>query len=138
MEDHPCTWVDYAQYPNGISRDAAEQQLFQDVNENAIYPIRFLVTVPLAQKEFDALADFAFNIGPGNNLLSLQKGRGLASTTLLRQLNSGYYSAVPPQLHRFVYSGKQRLTGLVHRRNDEATLWITGIYYVTRAGKFVP
>jgi hypothetical protein len=60
----PCIPADFTQYPNGISPDAAEQLLFKDPFKNAMLPIKFLVSVPLAQKEFDALSDFTFNIGP--------------------------------------------------------------------------
>jgi GH24 family phage-related lysozyme (muramidase) len=131
-----CKQADFSQYPAGISPDAAEQLLFGDVYEKVVFPIKFLVSVPLAQKEFDALTDFTFNLGAGNSLASLQAGRGLASTTLLRVLNFGYYSAVPAEMGRFKFSGGVVVPGLVRRRNDEASLWITGIYFAN--GKLIP
>jgi lysozyme len=127
---HPggCTPADFAQYPNGISPDAAEQLLFQDAFKIAIFPMKFLVSVPLAQKEFDALADFTFNIGAGDSLGSLAAGKGLASTTLLRVLNFGFYSSVPAEFRKFRLSGGIVLPGLVRRRNEESLLWTTGVY----------
>jgi RHS repeat-associated protein len=131
-----CTQADFGQYPAGITPDAAEQLLFGDVYEKAVFPIKFLVSVPLAQKEFDALTDFTFNLGAGNSLASLQAGRGLASTTLLRVLNLGYYSAVPAEFSRFKFSGGVVIPALVRRRNDEAYQWITGIYFAN--GNLIP
>ena len=131
-----CTPEDFTQYPNGISPDAAEQLLFQDAFEKAIFPIKFLVSVPLAQKEFDALADFTFNIGAGDNLPSLKAGKGLASTTLLRVLNLGFYNSVPAEFRKFRLSGGVVLPGLVRRRNEESLLWSTGIYVSN--GQLIP
>jgi len=131
-----CTSDDFAQYPNGITPDAAEQQLFTDAFKIAIFPMKFLVGVPLAQKEFDALTDFTFNLGAGNSLESLQRNRGLASTTLLRVLNMGYYSAVPAEFEKFNQSGGVVIQALAKRRRDEANLWITGVYRAN--GKLIP
>jgi len=131
-----CTDDDYSEYPNGISQDEAEQLLFDDVYQKAVFPIKFLVTVPLAQKEFDALTDFTFNLGAGNSLPSLQAGRGLASTTLLRVLNLGFYPSVPTEFRRFTFSGGVSVPALVRRRNDEANLWVTGLYFAN--GKLIP
>jgi GH24 family phage-related lysozyme (muramidase) len=131
-----CTQADFSQYPTGITPDAAEQLLFGDVYEKTFFPMKFLINVGLAQKEFDALTDFTFNLGAGNSLPALQAGRGLASTTLLRVLNLGYYSAVPAEMRRFRFSGGVVVPGLVRRRNDEASLWITGIYFAN--GRLIP
>jgi lysozyme len=46
----------------------------------------------------------------------------------LRVLNLGFYSAVPAEFSKFTFSGGVRLPGLVRRRNDEANLWVSGIY----------
>jgi len=131
-----CTQADFSQYPSGITQNAAEQLLYGDVFSIALYPIKFLVSVPLAQKELDALVDFTFNIGSGNSVASLQKQKGLASTTLLRVLNLGLYSAVPAEFKKFVNSGGLPVQALVRRRNDEAYLWTTGIYFAN--GRLIP
>jgi lysozyme len=104
----------------------------------AVFPIKFFVSVPLAQKEFDALTDFTFNLGAGDSLQALKAQKGLSSTTLLRVLNLGFYSAVPAEFRRFIYSNGKPAGGLIKRRNDEALLWSTGIYRVSTAGVTIP
>src|SRR5439155_22569797 len=100
-----CKPEDFAQHPKGISRDAAEQLLSADATQIAIFPVKFLVGVPLAQKEFDALADFTFNLGAGDSLAALAAVKGLASITLLRVLNLGFFSLVPAVLRRWSLVG---------------------------------
>jgi RHS repeat-associated protein len=131
-----CIAEDFAQYPNGISPDLAEQFLFLDAFKIAILPMKFLVSVPLAQKEFDALADFTYNIGAGDDLTSLAVGKGLASTTLLRILNLGFYGSVPAEFRRFTKSGGVALPGLARRRDEESLLWTTGVYVSN--GQLIP
>ena len=75
------------------------------------------VKVPLTDNEFAALVSFTFNLGSGT----------LARSTLLRKLNQGKYDAVPGELARYVYAGKQKLEGLVRRRAAEASLWSSGV-----------
>ena len=51
-------------------------------------PSEHLVTVPLKQGQYDALADWVFNLGEGR----------LQMSTLLKVLNAGSYGSVPAQL----------------------------------------
>lgn len=55
--------------------------LLKDLNENYAPHVRRLVKVPLSQGEFNALVDFAYNLGVGN----------LASSTLLKLVNAKQY-----------------------------------------------
>jgi len=123
----PCTTDDYEAYPTPLSDGAAEQFLSQDLIVNSIIPIKHFVQVPLAQKEYDVLADFSFNAGPG----SFQKSQ------ILMILNLGLYSAVPNAIvTQNIKPGSKAEAGLRARRKDEAYLWVTGIYRVK--GRIIP
>ena len=74
------------------------------------------VEVDLAQCQFDALFDFAYNEGTG----------AFASSTLLRELNEGNKIDVPAQLRRWVYAGGRVNSGLAARREGEIVLWSGG------------
>jgi lysozyme len=86
--------------------------LAQDVAEREAV-INELVTVPLAQHQFDALLLFVFNIGR----------EAFAKSTLLRLLNVGAYAEVTSQLHRWIYARGKPVEGLKVRRATEAALW---------------
>lgn len=72
-----------------------------------------LVNVPLTQGQVDALTDFVFNEGSGR----------FKKSTLLYQLNSGSYDAVPAQLQRWVFAGGKPNARLKERRAEEIALW---------------
>lgn len=74
---------------------------------------RFLNTVPQirTQGQFDALADFAFNLG-------IER---LKSSTLFKMIKAGARKAdIQRQFMRWVYAGKKVQGGLVKRRKWEA------------------
>lgn len=79
-----------------------------------------MVKVPLTDGQFAALVSFHFNTG------------ALATSTLLKKLNTGNYNAVPIELMKWVKTTdpktKKKITspGLVNRRAAEAGLWATG------------
>jgi lysozyme len=75
--------------------------------------IKQLVSVPLTQYQFDALACFVYNVGSGN----------FKSSSLLRLLNAGSYTEVPAQLMRWNKGGGKVLPGLTTRRQAEGALW---------------
>ena len=97
------------------------QRLLRDDLESACASVERLVSVPLSDNQFAALASFAFNCGAGN----------LGVSTLLKKLNHGNYDAAPSELARWVKAtdpatGKKRtLAGLVRRRAAEGELWLT-------------
>jgi lysozyme len=67
------------------------------------------VTVPLTQGEFDALCDFAFNLGDGS----------LNNSTLLRELNDGDYRGAAAQFEVWDHAGGKVVAGLLRRRIAE-------------------
>jgi lysozyme len=99
-------------YPDGISETQAEVILLWDVHE-AEQAVERLVTVSLSQGQFDALVDFAFNLGAGR----------LSESTLLHYLNSGKYSAAAAELLRWDHSGDKEVAALKARREAEYELW---------------
>lgn len=90
----------------------ADVWLSQDLEEAAA-AVALLVKVPLTQGQFDALTSFVFNLG----------AKRLADSTLLVLLNTGRYDAAADQFSRWVYSGSEKLKGLVDRRAAEAALF---------------
>ena len=71
------------------------------------------VDVELVQNQFDALVAWTFNLGPTN----------LRTSTLLKKLNAGEYSAAPSEIKRWNRAGGQVLDGLIRRREAEALLF---------------
>lgn len=68
----------------------------------------------LTQGQYDALVDFAYNIGPGRlgNSTLLEKIRAKAPTEEIQE-----------QFRRWVYADGKKLAGLVKRREWEAQRW---------------
>jgi len=99
-------------FEDGLTVAEAETLMREDLDK-AAHAVNELVKVPLTQGQFDALADFAFNLGAAN----------LRNSTLLRKLNSGYGDEVPAELLRWIYAGGEKLSGLIVRRQREVELW---------------
>lgn len=72
--------------PHSITQAEAENYFHTDLN-NAENTVTSHVTVPLTQKQFDALVDFVYNIGEPR----------FVSSTLLRLLNGSDYAAAAQQ-----------------------------------------
>lgn len=98
-----------------ITPDQADQILKTTLVEYESAVSRY-VQVPLSQKQFDALVDFAYNAG----------AQSLRTSTLLRLLNAGDYVAAAEQFARWVNGGGKRLPGLVRRREAEKQLFLAG------------
>lgn len=102
----------------GISQQQAMEMLRHDIvrTETAVAP---LVRVPLSQGQWDAIIDFAFNLGSG----------ALAHSTLLVKLNAGDYATARAELVKWCYvrnpaTGQPVVSqGLLGRRQREAALW---------------
>lgn len=93
--------------------DKAERWLREDLQpvENFVNAIHNVNT----QGKFDAIVDFAFNLGLGN----------LRSSTLLKLIQSGAPDErVCKELRKWVYAGGRVLSGLVTRREWEAKRWM--------------
>lgn len=71
--------------------------------------VNALVLRPLTQGEFDALVDFAFNVGSGN----------LQRSTLLRVLNAGHLDEAAAEFEAWDKSGGKVVAGLERRREAE-------------------
>lgn len=95
-----------------ITLSEAEALLRRD-----LYPIeKFLNTIKNVDKqcEFDALADFAFNLGIG----------ALRSSTLLKMIVKGAsQNTIQAEFLKWVNAGGKRVEGLVKRREWEANKW---------------
>ena len=103
-------------FPDGISEARARELLTADA-AIAARAVERLVKVPLTQGQFDALADFCFNVGSAR----------LAASTLLRDLNAGEYAAARRQLLRWDHAGDAVLPGLKARRQAEFDLWSSAV-----------
>lgn len=96
-----------------MGRATAEDCLLRD-----LLPIeKYLDTVAQVrtQGQFDALADFAYNLGLG----------ALQGSTLLKYVKAGKPDKdIQAQFRRWVYAGGKRLDGLVRRREWEAQRYV--------------
>lgn len=99
-----------------ITMDQAQQLLQQDVAK-ASACVNDNVTVQLTQDEFDALVDFVFNLGPGN----------FEGSTLLRDLNTGDFTAAAGQFELWDHAGGAVVAGLLRRRQQEEALFESGV-----------
>jgi lysozyme len=99
-------------FPDGCTRDLAEQMLACDVDDTE-EAVKRLVKVPLTQGQFDALVDFTYNLGQGR----------LADSTLLKNLNAGKYEDAGRELLRWCRAGGEIVPGLERRREAELALW---------------
>lgn len=95
-----------------ITQDEADAILERDLSQIE-RDIIASVKVKLAQKQFDTLVSFVFNVGIG----------AFRKSTLLKKLNAGNYAAVPEELMKWTRAGGKVLQGLVNRRKAEADLW---------------
>ena len=70
------------------------------------------IHVPISQNEFDAYADFTYNVGIG----------AFCRSGLAMKLNALDYAGACTELLKWVYAGKTILPGLVTRRKKEYEL----------------
>jgi len=109
-------------FPGGVTESEAAELLARDIG-TAERAVRTLIRSMLSQGRFDALVDFVFNLGAGK----------LASSTLLKDVNSGNFAAAGEQLLRWDHSGVQESAGLKTRRAAEFELWNAGSEPTERA-----
>ena len=77
--------------------------------------INEVVTVELNQNQFNALADFVYNVGSGN----------FESSTLLKDINAGDFTSAAEQFGRWNKAGGHVLAGLTTRRGKESELFLS-------------
>ena len=90
------------------TREAATKLLGERVEEHA-RGMAQCIHVPISQDEFDAYADFTYNVGVG----------AFCKSGLAKKLNAGDYAGACAELLKWVYAGGQVLPGLVTRRREE-------------------
>lgn len=105
------------------TREECDRLLAADLGE-AFRALDRRVRVPLPDATRAALASWVYNVGEG----------AMASSTLLRLLNSGDIRAACEQLPRWVYAKGKQLPGLVARRAAERELCLAGVDGPPRVG----
>jgi lysozyme len=99
-----------------ITQEQANNLLVQDI-ASAVAAVNRLVTVAFNQNGFDALVDFAFNLG--NNALS--------GSTLLRKLNADDFAGAAAEFPKWCKAGGKVVPGLLRRRQAEQQLFQQGM-----------
>lgn len=92
-----------------ITQQEAEALLIDDV-QAAARCVNEVVTVRLTQSQFDALVDFAFNVGTDN----------FRNSTLLTEINTGHFPKAAAQFRLWDHCGGTVNAGLLRRRKAEA------------------
>lgn len=100
-----------------ITQAQAEAYLKEDITSHVSH-MKKVISVNLNQNQFDALASFHFNLGA----YVLQN-----DSTLLGYINGSQWQNVGTQMKKYVYAGGSVLQGLVNRRNDEVSLFLTAV-----------
>ena len=77
--------------------------------------VNSLVKVQLNQNQFDALVDFAYNLGVN----------ALKGSTLLRKINTGDYAGAANEFTKWNKAGGKELVGLTRRREAEKSLFLS-------------
>ncbi|MBK0347335.1 LysM peptidoglycan-binding domain-containing protein [Aerococcaceae bacterium zg-ZJ1578] len=95
----------------------AERLLKEDIIEHTKEMIK-LITVPLNQNQFDALASFHFNLGP----FILSK-----DSYLLNLINTHQWELAAGQMKLYRRAGNQIVQGLINRRDAETSLLLSPI-----------
>lgn len=93
-------------------QDAVNLMMFKLNTEYAPAVDRF-VKVPIGQNQFDALVDFAYNLGEN----------ALRTSTLLKLLNAKDYQGAAGEFGKWVHAEGKVLNGLVTRRAQEKALF---------------
>lgn len=95
-----------------ITEEQAELLLESDVAA-AVTGVNRAVTAQIEQNHFDALVDFAFNLGCAS----------LLTSTLLRLINTPDLTAAAPQFLLWDHAGGVVVPGLLRRRQAEMDLF---------------
>ena len=99
---------------NGLTITEEQATIFlQSDIARAVTAVNRLVTAQINQNQFDALVDFAFNLGVAS----------LASSTLLRYVNARDFPAAAAQFPLWDHSQGRILPGLLERRQKEEQLF---------------
>lgn len=96
----------------GITPEQAEALLRRDADK-AERSVRRLITAPLTVGKYGALVSFVFNLG----------GARLQASRLRLVVNRGDDEAVPGEFKRWCLAGGRVVSGLLRRREAEASLY---------------
>lgn len=119
-------------FPEGITDEECDDLFTLDLmeTERILYEH---VEVPLSQEQFDALASFVFNVGPGradrggqrgkDGFVTLRNGR---PSTMLRKLNAEDYIGAASEFTYWTKAGGKVMRGLMRRRERERDLFLLG------------
>lgn len=99
-----------------ITKDQAQEFFIQD-KQWAEDAVNQKVKVPLTQEQFDALVSLVFNIG----------ANAFSRSTLLKKLNRKDYQGAADQFNVWVKQKGKTLTGLVRRRAEERSYFLSGM-----------
>ncbi len=105
--------VAFRMFPGGIDLAQAVTLLQGDLEATG-REVLSVVTAPLTDNQYAALASFTFNLGLGN----------LRKSTLLRKLNQRDYAGAADQFGLWVMAGNVHQPGLVTRRAAERALFL--------------
>src|SRR5277367_6300434 len=95
-----------------ITQDQADQLLQSDI-ASSVACVNRAVNSAINQNQFDALVDFVFNLGCA----------ALLSSTLLRDVNAGNFTAATQQFLRWDHARGVVISGLLRRRQAESDLF---------------
>jgi lysozyme len=104
-----------------VTPEMAEHWLRSRLNMIATL-LQRVVAVPITQDQFDALADFIYNVGIGAFLES----------TLLKKLNHGDYHGAAAEFPRWNQVNGKELKGLTVRRGIEKEWFLSGTRSTTK------
>lgn len=99
-----------------ITKVQAQEFFIQD-KQWAEDAVNQRVKVPLTQEQFDALVSLVFNIG----------ANAFSRSTLLKKLNRKDYQGAADQFNVWVKQKGKTLTGLVRRRAEERSYFLSGM-----------
>jgi len=104
----------YKQPDVTITRDEAALLMIGKIGqiEDAFTKV---ITVPLTQNQYDALASFTYNMGIG----------AFEASTMLKLLNQKNYQAAADEFPKWSFSQGKQSPGLLSRRNQERTIFLT-------------
>jgi GH24 family phage-related lysozyme (muramidase) len=115
----------FTHYADGTLVTLTDQPMVQSVADEMLVTmladygrqVSELLTIPVNQNQFDALVDFAYNLGVGN----------LKTSTLLKMVNFGQFDVAAEEFGKWVHAGPKTLPGLVVRRDAERRLFTTEV-----------
>lgn len=91
-----------------ITQARADELLLADC-ASAVATVNRCVHIAITQNEFDALVDFAFNVG----------NHALETSTLIKLLNAGDFHGAAEEFHKWDHASGKEVAGLLRRRLAE-------------------